>query len=143
MKKSDLINLIIRYLEKSLSINETCRSGATQESKFFEFRGDFPQLSQFKPDPTSLKAARIIGVVLMKEEKLAFEAFRQLPIRAQEIVILHPLACRKHNPSTGSPYNHFDCAQLLGISFSAYLDIRKKALRAIQVIFEKNTISSA
>lgn len=141
MKKSELLNLVISYIGKNISIDSACRSGRTAESKFFEFKGESPQLSNFKVETVSTRAARIVGIVIKKEEKLAYRAFMKIPKRAREVVLIYSLACKQHNPKTGKPFTHEDCAEELGISLESYRKIRSSSLEIMKIYFQTWSIA--
>lgn len=137
MKKSEFIETIIRFLEIRLKIDEGCRSGSTQEGRFLELRGSFPQLSNAKPDQTASKAERIRDLKFTQAEASAGEIFFSLCDLDQKILLAHALSCKQHNPKTGKPFTHEDCSEMLKLSYEHYVFRRKSALKFALSKFKK------
>lgn len=137
MKRSELqrvdeiIGLWISFTEKSKSIDDIARSGPTVETKLIEFLGDFPQLSDIKPDVLSAKVDKIRKFYISKEERRADILISAFPDKFRRVLTEYYLRKGKNNPATNTKWTHNDVALLLKLKPERYKLIRAYLLQLL------------
>lgn len=144
---NECIDLYWDYIQLKEIHSEIAKQGATQESKMLEFCGDFPQLSNIKPDILSSKADTLRYFQIMPEHEKANEAMQKLlsafPARMREILcsstIIYRRLQKQNNPQTRQLYTHRDCAKGLGLKFEKYRLFRDKGQEGLLVSYKRVT----
>ena len=125
---SEAQDLIYSFLGKMDAQNEIARSGPTQESKMLEYHGDFPQLSNIKPEILISKAEKMRMFDPMPEEILALKAWARVveglssdwAFIVSQLLLLYRGLRHQENKATKRKYTHKDCARQIGISEALY-----------------------
>lgn len=131
MKRSELqrvdeiIGLWISYTEKSTAIDEIAASGPTVETKLIEFLGDFPQLSDVKPDVLSAKVDKIRKFYISNEERRASVMISAFPDKFRRILTEYNLRKGRNNAVTNAKWTHSDIAMLLKLRVERYKVLRE------------------
>ena len=141
------IDLYWEYLSLKEIQSEIAKSGPTQESKMMEFMGDFPQLSNIKPETLGRKADLMKLFDVQKEHEAARDSIervlRVFPLKMREEVcssmLIYRRLQRQTNPKTRQLYTHKDCAKELGLRFQKYLVFRDKGHEALLVAYKQKT----
>lgn len=137
MKRSELqrvdeiIGLWISFIEKSKCIDEITRSGPTVETKLIEFLGDFPQLSDVKPDVLSAKVDKIRKFYISNEEIRANVMISAFPDKFRRILTEYHLRKGRNNSATNTKWTHNDVASVLGFRPEKYKAIRDYLLELL------------
>jgi hypothetical protein len=153
MKHSDkrllnqCIDLYWEYLSLKEIQSEIAKSGPTQESKMLEFMGDFPQLSNIKPETLGRKADLMKLFEVQKEHEAARDSIervlRDYPLKAREklcsSIMIYRRLQKQVNPKTRQLYTHKDCAKGLGLSFDTYILLRDKGQAALLLTYRRKT----
>lgn len=142
---NECIDLYWDYLQLKEIHKEIARQGATQESKMLEFHGDFPQLSNIKPDILASKADTMRFFQILPEHEKANEAMtkvlRGYPIKARELlcssIVIYRRLQKQTNPKTRQLYTHRDCARGLGLTWDKYLLLRDKGQEGLLRMYKK------
>lgn len=120
----EILGLWISYKEKQKEIHGIINSGPTVGGKWLEFKGDFPQLSDFKPDALSGKAERMRKVYITDEEKRAHTLVEAFPNKLRNILTKHREKRGKNCPLTNTKWTHENIAFCLKIRFERYEVVR-------------------
>ena len=137
MKRSELqrvdeiIGLWISFTEKMTAIDEIAASGPTVETKLIEFLGDFPQLSDVKPDVISAKVDKIRKFYISKEERRASVLISAFPDKLRRVITEYHLRKGRNNSATNTKWTHNDVARLLGFRPERYKAIRDYLLELL------------
>lgn len=136
---NECIDLYWSFLSLSQTHNEIAKRGPTQESKMMEFHGDFPQLSNIKPEILVSKVDLMAIFEIQPEHREAAKALqlalRQfLPVHRSKVagaVLLYRRVQKLNNPKTRQLYTHKDCAKELGMSEGCYKVLRDRGLEEL------------
>ena len=138
-------NLCWSFLHKMQEQTNIAASGPTVETKMLEFRGDFPQLSNFKPEILISKAERMRYFDPLPEELAAVRAWQAVlegypPLiarKASEVLLLYRGCCNRENPATKKRYTHSDCAKELGLTKNVYDSLLEGFMILLQIHYSK------
>lgn len=140
-KANDILDLYMACVEKMRAQEDIAVSGPTQETKMMEFHGDFPQLSNIKPDIISSKVDKIRRIYITTEERIAYRCVMDIPYskRCSDrlLVLAHRYNMNRHNPETQKPFTHADCAKALGLQLEEYEADRNELLDELIKRFDK------
>lgn len=136
-RANEVLDLYIACHEKRLMQDEIAKSGPTQESKMLEYHGDFPQLSNIKPDILSVKVEKMRRYYISAEEALAYRVIMAIPHDLRLFITLHRHFKNQHNPVTKKPFTHSDCAEIAGKSIAKYNRAREVLMPYIAERFDK------
>ena len=138
-------NLCWSFLHKMQEQTNIATSGPTVETKMLEFRGDFPQLSNFKPEILISKAERMRYFDPLPEELAAMRAWQAVvegfpPLiakTASELILLYRGLCHRENPATKKRYTHADCAKHLKLGQSVYDEQLEALMMLLQIHYKR------
>ena len=124
----EALDLIWSFIYSVAAQDDIARSGPTQESKMMEFMGDFPQLSNFKPEILIGKAEKMRRFDPLPEELTAIRALRVVlrdvhrsrQLMALNVLLMYRGARNRTNPDTRQRYTHADIAKGLVIKKESY-----------------------
>lgn len=136
----EILGLWISYNEKQKSIHGIINSGPTVGGKWLEFKGDFPQLSGFKPDALSGKAEKMRKIYISDEEKRAFIIVSAFPDKLRRILTEYSLRKGSNNALTNRLWTHNDVAGLLGLRVGRYNSIRGYLLQLVLFVDRMDSI---
>lgn len=136
-KANDILDLYMSCAEKIRAQDDIAVSGPTQETKMMEFHGDFPQMSNVKPDILSGKVDKIRKIYITEEEHTAYRCVMALPMDLRLFVTMYRYARNTHNPDTQKPFTHADCAKALGHSMEKYEHAREVLMAHVLSSFER------
>ena len=137
-------DLIWSFLSKMQTQAEIASSGPTQEGKMLEFKGDFPQLSNIKPEILISKAERMRIFDPMPEELIAAKAWAGVvdglssdwAFIISQLLLLYRALRLQENKATKRKYTHKDCARQIGISEALYLEQYDRVLELLLVHYK-------
>lgn len=135
---NEILELYVSCSDKMTAQEEIALSGPTQETKMIEFLGDFPQLSNVKPDILSVKVDKMRKFYISRDEHIAYRAVKSLPKQARPYAVGYTLVKNKHNSITKKPHTHADVAKALGKPLDAYEQVRENALKLLIIKFKSN-----
>lgn len=121
---NEIIDLYLSCKDKMRAQMEIATSSPTQETKMIEFLGDFPQLSNVKPDILSIKVEKMRKFYIHADEFAAYKSVMALPKQARPFVTHYAELKHKYNEATKRPYTHKDIARALGRSDGNYERVR-------------------
>lgn len=121
---NELITLWMTYHDKQTKQDEIAVSGPTQESKMMEYKGDFPQLSNVKPEILVGKVDKMRRIPVSKEEVRAAIIIDAFPDRLRNIMTGYEQRKNQYNPVTQKPWTHDDIALVLKVSRDSYKRVR-------------------
>lgn len=132
---NEILDLYLSCKEKMRAQMDIAVSGPTQETKMLEFQGDFPQLSNVKPDILSVKVEKMRKFYIHRDELNAYQSVMALPKQARPFVTHYAELKHKHNEATKKPYTHKDIARALGRSDGSYERVREHTIMLLIMYF--------
>lgn len=120
----ELIGLWMSCQDKLAAIKEIALAGPTQEQKMMEFHGDFPQLSNIKPEILIGKVDKMSRFHITREEMRANVMLCAYSDKMRAILTGYEQKRNKHNPYTQKPFTHADIAFALRLRLESYHRIR-------------------
>ena len=131
MKRADaerakqIINDWISYQEKAEAIERIAMEGPTVEGKLIEFKGDFPQLSNIKPDVLASKVDRQRRIFITTDERRASLMISVFSDRERSIMTGYEQKRNQYNPVSKKLFTHDDIALKLGMKKERYTALRE------------------
>ena len=120
----ELIGLWMSCQDKLAAIKEIALAGPTQEQKMMEFHGDFPQLSNIKPEILISKVDKMSRFYISRDEMRANVMLCAYPDKLRRILTAYEQKKNKHNSFTGKPFTHGDIAYILKLRVERYHKIK-------------------
>lgn len=124
----EALDLIWSFIYNMDAQEEIAKQGSTQEGKMVEFMGDFPQLSNIKPEILLSKVEKMRRFDILPEERIAIQALRMAvsgfhrsqQAMAAQVLLLYRGVRHRTNPDTRQRYTHADIAKQVGITKDSY-----------------------
>lgn len=136
----ELIGLWMTYQDKQAALYEISASGPTQEQKMIEFHGDFPQMSNVKPEILVGKVDKMARFYITDDESRANTLLSIFPDKFRRILTGYEQKKNKHNSYTGKPYTHEDIAFGLRLKIERYKVIKEHLEKVLLVADEMQDI---
>ena len=124
----EALDLIWSFIYNTDAQEDIAKQGSTQEGKMVEFMGDFPQLSNIKPEILISKAEKMRIFDALPEQIAAMKAWRDVvrgyhpKVRglASEVLLVYREARKLVNDKTRQRYTHLDVATALKMDEATY-----------------------
>ena len=130
-RAKQIINLWMAYQDKVETIKRIALEGPTVEGKLIEFKGDFPQLSNVKPDVLASKVDRQRRIKIYADERRANAMISAFSDRERDILTAYEQKRNKTNPISKRLYTHEDIAIKLGMDKERYMILREGYVKAL------------
>lgn len=124
----EALDLIWSFIYNMAAQDDIAKQGPTQESKMMEFMGDFPQLSNIKPEILIGKAEKMRMFDALPEQIAAMKAWRDVvmgypmswQLIASQVLLLYRGTRFRTNRKTRQRFTHADIAEEIGITKESY-----------------------
>lgn len=127
----EIVGLWMVYQDKETALREIALAGPTIESKMMDFRGDFPQMSNVKPEILINKVHKQRKFHITDQERRANIIISAFPDEYRRILTAYEEKRKKHNRITQKPWTHKDIATVLKLELDRYKAIRMVLMKIV------------